>query len=943
MAEDRGRPAGQPGRRRLRRNLIESVLPGFREIPALEVIDKVRLQSVGAAVVAAFAVLAVVLLYGLIPGHVSLSTEPYFILVGGAVVVTAVAGLLPWTAYARRGVILPIVYCWALLNCGLISAGVALSGGGSSDLYLAYLVLCVFQAGVSFPRQARIMLTLTLIGSYVLALISTGWHIGAADVVLRIGMIVATAALADVLASKLTSELVFHGEAATLSERRAELWSRVAGLGRALDTLDEDAMLAWAVEALGHLGYEASNVCIFTDGGETYQVTHPRGLPEGYAGGSPRPSNKGMPGLVRRDRRTVIVDEYRLMPDVVPELREEGFRTVVATPIWVDSTLAGALVGGTREKRAVGPEEVAAFELLAAHVGTGIARARRLDHERSDTGQLSSMIESAAGPMAIFDTSMRVLVANSQFRTVLGYEPAQLRGRSLESLLAEESRHLARELRQRASTDPQSIGVGFVVEAKGLHADGGWVPIELTFSCLDTQEGIALGAMVRDVTERREYERRLAHQASHDDLTGLPNRTLFLDRLADALEHGPAVGPAVAVCFLDIDHFKYLNDSRGHTVGDELLVEVARRISETARSADIVARFGGDEFAVLIHGLSNRQGAVAYAWRLLSAFDRPFTLQGTAAHMSASAGIAFGARGDDPHDLLRDADAAMYHAKQRGRSRVELFDETLTTRALERVEMEAGLHRALVASDLSLVYQPYVELNSGLVHGVEALMRWTTSGLEEIPPVAFIPVAEESGLINQLGRFALNTACRQASSWRSSMATGTDFAVSVNVSNRQLEHDHLVADVASTLEESALEPHCLVLEITESFFMSDLHAAVRRLHALRQLGVRIAIDDFGTGFSSLNSLSRLPVDVVKIDKSFIDGLGTRYDSVIGAVVDVAGAFDLTVVAEGVERQEQVDRLLELGCHMGQGFLLGRPLAAELIEPSLVPAESTPLP
>jgi Amt family ammonium transporter len=455
--------------------------------------------------------------------------------------------------------------------------------------------------------------------------------------------------------------------------------------------------------------------------------------------------------------------------------------------------------------------------------------------------------------------------------------------------------------------------------------------MEVVVGPIDAPQGLVETAAIRDVTERREFERRLAHQASHDDLTGLPNRTLFVDRLVGALERSSPGGPSVAVCFLDVDHFKYVNDSRGHSVGDALLAEVAKRISHTARSADLVARFGGDEFAVLVEGIADRQDATAYAWRLLAALDQPFLLHGVEAYVSASVGIAFGGRGDDAHNLLRDADAAMYHAKQRGRARVEVFDEVLTTRALERVEIEASLHQALIANELSLVYQPYVDLRGGTVVGVEALLRWQHPSRGELAPGTFMAIAEESGLVVQIGRWVLSEACRQAARWTHGRPEASRLAMSVNVSNRQLEHDHLIAEVASVLDATGLPPDCLVLEITESFFIRDLPAAVRRLHALRRLGVRIAIDDFGTGFSSLNSLSRLPIDVVKIDKSFVDGLGTRYDAVIGAVVDVAEAFDLTVVAEGVEHVEQLERLKALGCHMAQGFLLGTPARADAIE------------
>ena len=896
------------------------------ELRGLDILSQVRLQSVGAGVLASGVVLGVLLLYPLLPGHPPVDTGPYFSMFAVAVVGAGGVLLLPWRALLARGRAVVVLCAWGLVDIGLVSGGVAFSGAARSDLYLVYLALAVFLAGVAYPRPARTALGLVLATAYLSTLAGTGWAIGTATVVLRVGMILATAAIADVLSARLTEELRFRAEAGEESDRRARLWSRVAGLGRALSSLDEQAVVGWAVDGVHQLGFEGAHLCLFAEGGAGCRVLHPVGLPAGFAAGTDRAAGEGLAALVRDQRATVVIEDRAALVDVVPELPEAGFRSAVASPVWVDGDLSGVLVGASRADRPVGPEEIAAVELLAAHAGTGISNARKLEHQRRDAAHFRSLVESAPDAMIVLDTDGTILEANHQVRAVFGYEPAELVGRAAVDLVAERSQALAGVLRERFLEAPRTVVLGEVEEICGLHKDGTEFPMEVVVGPIETPEGLVVTAAIRDVTERRQFERRLAHQASHDELTGLPNRTLFLERLAEGLAGSP-LGPAVAVCFLDVDHFKYVNDSRGHTVGDVLLAEVARRVSETARSTDLVARFGGDEFAVLVEGVTDRQGAVAYAWRLLAAFDRPFLLQGVECYVSASVGIAFGVPGDDPHDVLRDADAAMYHAKQRGRGRVELFDETLTTRALERVEVETSLHHALLADELSLVYQPYVDLADGSVMGLEALLRWQHPRRGPVAPLAFVPIAEESGLIVQIGRWALGEACRQAAGWLADRTAPRRFSISVNVSNRQLEHDHLIADVAAVLDDTGVPPEALVLEITESVFIRDLHAAVRRLHALRRLGVRIAIDDFGTGFSSLNSLSRLPIDMVKIDKAFVDGIGTRYDAVVRAVVDVAEAFDLAVVAEGVERPEQVDRLLALGCRVGQGFLLGRPAPA----------------
>ena len=623
--------------------------------------DQVRLQSIGAGVLVSFAVLGVLLLYGLIPGHGPVDRLPYYALFSVAFLTTAGLLVAPWGHIVQRRLLVPVLYVWATLDIALVSAGISLTGGSHSDLYLVYLVLCVFQASVSFPRRARTVLGLALAVAYLATLAATGWSIGTATLVLRLGMIMATAAGADVLATKLTQELRFRSEVAADFEHRAELWSRVAGLGRAVESLDEDAMLAWAVEAVSHLGFEAAVVAMFGSSGDTYRPLHPRGLPASYGNGGLRPTDKGLTGRVRLDRRTVVLNGYAALPDMLPEIQQEGIHTVVGTPVWVEGMMAAVLIGGTRADRLVSSEELAAFELLAAHVGTGIAHARRLERQRVDAARFRPLLESVSEAMLVLDGDLRVLDANSQVRPIFGCGPDELRGMALDELLAPEAATFVGELRRSLADHPSSPVHASDTEVLALHRDGTVRPVEMVVGPLEVPDGVAITATVRDVSERREFERRLAHQASHDPLTGLPNRNLFVDQLADRLEHAPTGVGSVAVCFLDIDHFKYVNDSRGHAVGDDLVVEVARRISETARSADLVARFGGDEFAVLIDGLSHRQGAVAYAWRLLAAFERPFVVQGAECYVTASAGLSFGGQGDDPLDMLRDADAAMYH------------------------------------------------------------------------------------------------------------------------------------------------------------------------------------------------------------------------------------------------------------------------------------------
>jgi diguanylate cyclase (GGDEF)-like protein len=438
---------------------------------------------------------------------------------------------------------------------------------------------------------------------------------------------------------------------------------------------------------------------------------------------------------------------------------------------------------------------------------------------------------------------------------------------------------------------------------------------------------------IRYAIERKRAEVELAHQALHDGLTGLPNRALFLDRLQLALARVQRRPSAVAVLFLDLDRFKVINDSLGHEIGDCLLVELAQRLQSVLRPGDTVARFGGDEFTVLCDDIDGERDAIVIAQRMGEAVAAPFLLADTEAFLTASVGIAM-ADGVDarPESLIRDADAAMYRAKERGKSRYELFDEVMRARAVERLEVENALHRSIERGELRVHYQPLVDLEAGLMTGVEALVRWQHPERGLLLPEQFIPLAEETGQILELGEWVLREACAQHRRWSEEQPDGPALGLSVNLSARQLQQPELVADVVLALRDTGMDPANLCLEITESVVMEETEAAVQALEALRAEGVRIAIDDFGTGYSSLRLLKGAPADLLKIDRSFVAGLGSdpQDTPIVQTVIHLAEALGLDAVAEGVETPVQLAELRAAGCRFAQGFHFARPAGAEAI-------------
>ena len=442
--------------------------------------------------------------------------------------------------------------------------------------------------------------------------------------------------------------------------------------------------------------------------------------------------------------------------------------------------------------------------------------------------------------------------------------------------------------------------------------------------------------ILEDITERKALEDRLSHQAFHDALTGLPNRALLLDRLEQAIRRVGRLGEAgkVAVLLTDLDNFKYVNDSLGHEAGDYLLIEVASRIASCLRPEDTVARFGGDEFVVLLEGTKNVAEAVAVAERISRELGTPFAVDSQEIFVTTSTGIVMGGS-DNAQDLLRNADVAMYLSKESGRDRYEVYEAHMRSLTSERLGLEGDLRRAvdLGCEEFVVQYQPEVDTATGRTVGMEALVRWRSPGRGLVPPDEFIPLAEETGLIVPIGRRVLIEACRRAQEWSSLRPDGPVVEVSVNLSARQFRDPGLLEDVASVLGETGLAPGMLTLELTESILTAETPVVLATVQYLKLLGVKLSIDDFGTGYSSLSYLKRFPVDYLKIDRSIVSGMeeDPRDEAIVSAAVTLAHALGERVVAEGVETEGQLARLREMGCEIVQGFYFSRPLEGDALE------------
>ena len=554
------------------------------------------------------------------------------------------------------------------------------------------------------------------------------------------------------------------------------------------------------------------------------------------------------------------------------------------------------------------------------------------------------LVNTSPDIIYILDKDGHFTFINERIETLLGYESRELIGKHYSILVHQSDMEIARYVfNERRVGDRASRNVELRLKCKDDSSQRFFetrtLPIELSSMGIYQSEDnpkkrtyLGTYGVARDITERKIAEDTINFQAYHDLLTNLPNRALLRDRLSLAISQAKREDEMLAVMFLDLDRFKNINDSLGHVMGDELLQQVSTRLKSCIREGDTLARFGGDEFTLLLPKIAKGKEDVSkIAEKINQVLKTPFVINGNELYVSASIGVSIYPRdGTDMDSLIKHADIAMYHVKDTGKNNYRFYSTDMTTPYFQNLSLETGIHKALENDEFHLMYQPQINIKSGEIVGVEALLRWDHPEHGPITPVEFIPFAEETGMIVEIGHWVLRNACAQLKQWRDSGLP--EIRMSINMSARQLAEPKIVKHISGLLRDYAIPGHCLEIEITENTIMSDMDSVIHKLKALSKKGVYIAIDDFGTGYSSLSYLHKLPIQTLKIDRAFIKEVNMKHsgNSIINTIVAMARGLNLNVIAEGVETQQQLDYLLEIGCSEAQGFLFGKPLTADII-------------
>lgn len=719
--------------------------------------------------------------------------------------------------------------------------------------------------------------------------------------------------------------------------RRVVLEQLIAGISTRFANLADEELDSSIEHVLGQIatfvGVDRAHLLLLSEDGLSIRMTHEWDGPDvrqrkDYYGDLPVASFPWWIGRMK-ERLDVLVESKDSMPaEAVNERRlieRQGIRSIIFVPMVLRNRTIGSVGCTTLTGETHWSEETVGLLRIAGEIFVNaLERSRTYRALRTSEQRYRLMAENSTDLISRSTMRGRMLYVSDAARSLLGYEPAEMAGHSIFEFVAADDQHVLRQVTVRIEQEraPQTFSYRIV------RKDGSKIWFETTSRAIADPVSGELSEIIavsRDISERRRAEEQIEYQAYHDGLTGLPNRLLFRDRLTIALAHAKRQNTPVAVMFLDLDRFKYVNDTLGHSLGDDLLRAVAARLRTVLREGDTIARMGGDEFTILLADLASPTDAAKIAQKLLDTVAHPIRVEGHELFATTSIGIAlYPNDGDSAEALLQNADSAMYRAKELGRNSYQLCTPAMNSRAAERLSVENALRRALDRSELLVYYQPLIRLDTRQVVGMEALLRWDRPGHGIVEPETFIEIAEETRMIVAIGEWVLREACRQAKRWHDTAYPGLRMAV--NLSPRQFQQTDLCDVVAGALNESGLDASFLELEITESTAMLNTERSIATLKELRELGARIALDDFGTGHSSLSYLRRFPIDRVKIDREFVQEIENSRSNraIVSGVLAMAHGLDLAVTAEGVETEAQADFLRENRCEEVQGFLFARP-------------------
>lgn len=789
------------------------------------------------------------------------------------------------------------------------------------ELYLLlYLPLAASVA--AGPSSARRSFLQVLVPASLLA-VATVTHIPnkIETTVIYLALTISTTFVIAGLSNRLRQEITRQSRLHEQSQNSADLWSSIALHARTISALESpEKILNEIAAAASSIGFDMASICLLNKEQRTIRFAYPRGLPETLLNRDF--VMQDMSALILNTRQTTVAD-YSSLKHPIPSLKQLGLRTTIALPLWVNGEVNAILAAGSLTLRNVHEEEIAALELLAATAGSALEQRNLTTELIADVNRLYEVLETAPNATVVVDEDNDIVLANRRAGTLFGREGRDLLKHHISEIIPLGNAWYSLLWEQDApwETEPLDTTLDY--------GDNNCIDVELIASRLEVSERKFVSISVRDITAQKLRETQLLDQNNYDLPTGLPNKAKFLEDIKRALARSRHHDNPVTVALFDICLPRSARVTQSEV--DAVMAEIARELNSVVRDSDILARMGDLRFGLLIERLIG-SAALTYLRQIMDISSQAVDVTDNKLHPASHFGVAFGSYGDDPGEIVGNAEIALNRHNDSAQSAIAFYDENAIAEASERLEIEAALYQAEEKHEFSLHYQPVISLEDQSTIMVEALLRWKKEGDGFVSPSRFIHIAEETGIIRSIGAWALNSAGNQYNEWRRSIEGLSNLKLSINISRLELHPDLIISHVRKLLHDTGIPPQNLVTEITETALLTNLESAKDTLHQLSRLGISIAVDDFGTGYSSLSMLTLLPVNILKIDKSFVDQLGTRSDLTVEAILRLAEQLDLMVIAEGVETNFQKDRLVELGCKYAQGFLFSKPLPpAELLQ------------